>query len=240
MDGFSIWLLLTESGRLNVDGFNSLFRANLDELLLRVADPRRRQALVGMREFDFIGYVLASLRNAGFVDRDERESAAHDVTVYLLVQPGQLFGGYDPDASGPMPARFALSVSNAIRNLRRDRARRERRSPVLDVDALAVVPDREPVNVDDDELLHDFRDHLRRRLGEQAVQLLTLRIDGQTYREIGGRASFAHLSRWGLRELVREVREEARVFARTAGDEEFLARVERLLASRRPETDQDD
>ncbi len=240
MDRFSIWLLLTENGRLDQQGFNSLFRAHLDDLIPLVTDPRRRQALEEMREFGFIEYILASLRNAGFNDRDEREAAAHDVTVYLLVSPGQLFGGYDPLNSGPMPARFALSVSNAIRNLRRDRARRERRSPISDTNALAGVPDREPANVEDDELLNAFRHHLRRRLGERAVQLLDLRIDDLTYREIGGQQGFSRLTRHGLRSLVADMREEARIFARRAGDEEFLARVERLLASRRSRPDQDD
>jgi hypothetical protein len=40
-----------------------------------------------------------------------------------------------------------------------------------------------------------------------------------------------------LRELVREVREEAREFARDTRDEAFLARVERLLAVRRAHQD---
>ncbi len=239
MNGFHIWLLLTESGRLDTHGFNALFRAHLDDLIPLVADPRRRAALIQMRQFNWIAYILTSLRNAGWHDRDEREAAAHDVTVYLLVQPGQLFGGYDPTSSGPMPARFALSVANAIRNLRRDRARRERRSPISDVDALAAVPDRSPVNVDD-ELLDDFRRHLHRHLGERAVELLNLRMDGLTYHEIGGRDSFSRLSRWGLRELVREVREEARAFARKTGDDVFLGQVERLLASRTSRPDQDD
>jgi hypothetical protein len=186
MRGFSIWLLLTESGRLNLDGFNSLFRAHLDDLLLRVTDTRRRQALVEMRDFGFIEYILASLRNSGFHDREEREEAAHDLTVYLLVQPGNLFSGYDPNSSGPMPARFALSVANAIRNLRRARARRDRRSPVIDADALAAVPDREPANAEDDELVAALRRHLVARLGDRAGELLDLRLAGLTYQQIGG------------------------------------------------------
>lgn len=237
MKGFSIWLLLNESGRLDQEGFNALFRAYLEDLLPRVTDARR-QALIEMRDFDWMGYILVSLRNAGWHDRSEREEAAHTVVVYLLIQPGHLFT--DAGNAGPMPARFALSVANAIRNLRRDRARRERRSPVLDADALAAVPDREITNAEDDDLLDALRGRLRQRLGDRAVELLNLRLDGLTFREIGSRATFAHLSRWGLRELVREIREEARRFARHAGDEDFLGQVERLLASRRSEADQDD
>ncbi|MCE9566996.1 MAG: hypothetical protein K8U57_33760 [Planctomycetes bacterium] len=227
MDNFKIWLLLTESGRLDRDGFNSLFRANLEELLARVTDQRRRAALIEMMNFDWIGYILASLRNASFRDEREREEAAHDITVHLLSNPGQLFAGYDPRGSGPMPARFALSVANAIRNLRRAKARRSRHFPKAEVDVAQGVPAREPIQADD-EMIDAFRRQLRQSLGQLAVELLDLRLDGLTYREIGRRASFNRMSRWQLRQLVARTREAGRSFAEDT-DEEFLGMVERLL-----------
>ena len=57
-------------------------------------------SLERMRDTDFVGYILTRLRNAGLGDDRDREEAAHDVVVQLLVSPGQLFGGYDPDESG--------------------------------------------------------------------------------------------------------------------------------------------
>ncbi len=80
-----------------------------------------------MRDFDFVGYILASLRNAGFREQQEREQAAHDLVVQLLVSPGQLFAGYNA-SSGPLEARFRLSVQNGIRNLLRGQRRRQRSS----------------------------------------------------------------------------------------------------------------
>ena len=41
-----------------------------------------------MRAFDFVAYILAALRNVGFGDQREREEAAHDVIVQLLVSAG--------------------------------------------------------------------------------------------------------------------------------------------------------
>jgi hypothetical protein len=62
-----------------------------------VTDERRRASLERVRDTDFVGYILTSLRNAGLGDDRDREEAAHDVVVQLLVSPGQLFSGYDPD-----------------------------------------------------------------------------------------------------------------------------------------------
>ena len=125
MDGFRLWLMLLESGRFDRDGFNALFRDQLARLLPRVTDERRRASLERMRGTDFVAYILAALRNAGLGDDRDREEAAHDVVVQLLVQPGQLFSGYDPDRSGPMEARFGLSVRNAVLNVVRSLRRRE-------------------------------------------------------------------------------------------------------------------
>jgi hypothetical protein len=94
--------MLVESGRFDREAFNALFRDQLTELLPRVTDGRRRASLERVRDMDFVGYILTALRNAGLGDDRDREEAAHDVVVQLLVQPGQLFSGYDPDRSGPM------------------------------------------------------------------------------------------------------------------------------------------
>ncbi len=103
---------------------NEEFRRQPACLLVRVSDAQRRAALEAMRDFDFVGYILTALRNAGISDQREREEAAHDLIVQLLVSPGKLFGGYG-DTSGPMEARFRLSVQNAVRNLLRCRRRRQ-------------------------------------------------------------------------------------------------------------------
>src|SRR5262249_46849416 len=121
------------------EAFNRLFHDQLAELLPRVADSRRYASLESMQDFDFVGYILTALRNAGFADPQEREQAAHDVAVYLLVAPGQLFAGYVPSSTGPMEARFTLAVRNAVRNLLRSRSRSASRSPAFAGDRADAV-----------------------------------------------------------------------------------------------------
>ena len=188
MNGFKLWLLVLESGRFDHDGFNDVFRRQLAELLPRVSDAGRRAGLDAMRSFDFVAYILAALRNAGIADQQEREQAAHDVVVYLLVSPGQLFAGYT-DSSGPLEARFRIAVQNAVRNLLRTRRRREPMSRAISIGHGAgelpthAIPDRrhdEP----DDEMMTAFRVYLADELGEDAVNLLDRRLDGVSLRQL--------------------------------------------------------
>lgn len=231
MTGFQNWFLL-EGGRLDRDGFNTLFRQQLDELLPRVTDPRRRSALERMREFDWMGYVLAAVRNAGIAGDGDREAAAHEVAVHLLVQPGKLFVGYDPRASGPMPARFTVAVRNAVRNVLRSRSRRRSRASDEMADAATAPPDLGRRLVDEDDLFAAFRTQLRRALGVTAIEYLDLRLRGLTTRQILRRARFARLGRWRVRVLIAGIRAEAEAFARRTGDDGFIAVVERLLRRR--------
>jgi hypothetical protein len=242
MDGFKRWLLLLESGRFDLDGFNAEFRRQLAELLPRVTDARRRASLEAMQDFDWVGYILAALRNAGFTDQQEREQAAHDLVVHLLVSPGQLFAGYDVDASGPMEARFRLSVQNAVRNLLR--SRRRRREPITRAIAIGhgagelpaeAIPDHRQPEVDD-EVLAAFLPFLRREVGEEAVRLLTVKMEDElSQRELIRHPDFKHLGEWRIRRLMGQIRDAAKAFAERQGDEGFLAAINRLMASAKPQ-----
>lgn len=233
MKSFKIWLLIVESGRLDRDGFNREFRQQLADLLPRVSDTARHTSLESMQDFDFLGYILTALQNAGLLDRNEREEAAHDVAVYLLVQPGQLFAGYNPTSSGPMPARFTLAVRNAVRNVLRTRARRATRSPAATGDQaddiLASVPDSRGPG--DERVVDEFREYIRQEVGAQAVTLLDLRLDGMSLRRIARQPGFADLGDWGVRQLMGRVRAAARAFVRLHGDDELLRALERLATA---------
>lgn len=211
---------------------NRLFLDQLAELLPRVNDAGRRAGLDAMRDFDFVAYILAALRNAGFADAQEREQAVHDVIVYLLVQPGQLFAGYG-DTSGPMEARFRIAVQNAVRNLVRGWRRRH---PAMSIGDGAgelpahAVPDRRHDD-HDDEVMAAFRDFLADELGEDAVTLLDRRLDGTSLRQLEGDTAFTRSSAWALRRLMASVRDAAAEFAREQGDDEFLAAIERITES---------
>ncbi len=227
MESFRLWLFLLESGRLDFDGFNDLFRQHLRELLPRVRDTRRRASLERVQDMDWMGYILSALRNAGVSDQNEREQASHDIAVYLLVQPGKLFAGYDPNSSGPMEARFTLAVKNAVRNHLRTRSRRVAPFGGDHANALASVPDRpaEPP----DEVLAAFRAFLRREAGDVAVALLDRRLDdGESLRQLVKEPAFRRLGDWGIRRLMRRIRDAATAFARSHADDELLHAIARL------------
>jgi hypothetical protein len=175
-----------------------------------------------------VSYILTALRNAGIRDEGEREEAANDIAVYLLVQPGRLFAGYDPATSGPMEARFTLAVRNAVRNHLRSRGRRSRRFRDDNADtALAAVPDRRREPSDD--VLATFRAFLRQQIGEEAVQLLDRRLDdGLSLRQLAREPTFKHLGDWGVRQMMRRIRDAATAFARSHADEDLLRAIARL------------
>jgi hypothetical protein len=224
---FKTWLLLIESGRFDRDGFNALFRDQLARLLPRVNDERRRASLERVRGTDFVGYIVTALRNAGLGDDRDREEAAHDVVVQLLVQPGQLFNGYDPDRSGPMEARFALSVRNAVLNVLRSRRRREPLSRAVGGTGVEAVPDRRRGG--DDEVLIAFMRYLKAEVGDDAVELLTVKLDDDlSQRDLIRHPEFKDMGEWRIRRLMARIRDAATAFAERQGDDAVLAAINRL------------
>lgn len=223
MRNFELWLLL-ESGRLDAVSINKIFLQQLDELLTRVHDPRRRASVEQMRRTNFVAYILTALRNAGFRDRLEREEAAADIISYLLVRPGNLFAGYEPNSSGPMPARWALSVRNAVANQRRDRRRRLANAGA-DAAAVALPP------ADDhgDEVLDHFRAFLGQVAGGAAVEVLNRRLEGWTVGQIAEQPAFAAGGVPLVRRLLGRVRAAASRYARQTTDADFRRQLARRL-----------
>ena len=75
-----------------------------------------------MGNFDWVGYIAKSLRNAGYHDQREVQERTHDIVVKMLV--GGLFKDYDEEKHGPLPKRFAAACRHAIINMvERDRNR---------------------------------------------------------------------------------------------------------------------
>ena len=73
--------------------YNELFDKELEKVIARTSDAKHRQALESMRGFNWMGYVAASVRNAGCRDQREVQERIHDMAVKLLM--GKLFQGYD-------------------------------------------------------------------------------------------------------------------------------------------------
>ena len=158
---------------------------------------------------------------------ENREEAAHDVVFQLLVQPGQLFSGYDPKCSGPMEARFSLSVRNAVLNVLRSRRRREPMSRAVGGTGVEAVPDRRRGG--DDEVLAAFMRYLKAEVGDDAAKVLTAKMDDDlSQRDVIRHPEFAGLGEWRIRRLMARIRDAARAFAERQGDDAVLAAINRL------------
>jgi hypothetical protein len=98
------WLRLIETYySFDPAQYNAVFDEELSKLVERTSDAQHRKVLETMRGFDWISYIAASVRNAGYRDYREVQEKTHDVAVKLLT--GKLFSGFDQQTSGPIDLR---------------------------------------------------------------------------------------------------------------------------------------
>jgi len=212
---------LEVSGQFPKGEYNALFRHQLEQLRKKNSSFDDEQ-LVQLHGFDWIGYIARSLRNAGFQDHD-LDPMAHEIVVRLLVKPGTLFSNWDGQ---PISARFKTSVKNAVLNLIAKRqVRRKHVAGSIHGDEASLElpsPQRSSQSVID-----EFREFLRRRLGEAAVAVLDQRLDGQETKKLIGMQGLE--TSYRLKQVVAAIKQSAREFG--AGDEEFLAMVEKAMSA---------
>ena len=168
---FAQWLTLESYYGLAPDEYNALFNSELEKVIGRVRDPAQQAALQRMRNFNWVGYIAASVWNAGYRDQRERDEKTHEVVVKLLM--GQLFKGFNEKISGPLDLRFRRSVSNAIKNIVEKEKNRRRLHPSVPIGqefepgtiAAADLPDRVSYGYDE-QVTEKFRELVRRQLGD--------------------------------------------------------------------------
>jgi len=214
--------LLEVSNEFPRHEYNQLFDSQLDQLARSVHEPAAGQQLDRMYGLDWVGYIARSLRNGGFKDADI-DPMTHEVVVRLLLKPGKLFRGWNGQA--PMEARFKLAVRNAVLNLRAKRTTRQRRIPSVSVHQPGTaIPTHQPYS---DELIDAFRDFLRDRHGEAAVEVLNqrLRLANADTKDLVGRPGLE--SAYKVKKVVQAIKQAAREFA--ADDPQFLAMIERAM-----------
>jgi hypothetical protein len=243
MQSFRLWFLL-ENARLNPAAYNSLFRSELEALLPRITDLRRRLSLEKMRDFDWSGYILAALRNAGFNDEREREEMAHEVITNLLVTPGNLFRGYDPEESGPIEARFKLAVMYEIQALRKRRAREAgRASRTLSINgdherakmSPNQIPDRRSslLNYENDaNLIAGFRRFVQQNAGDDVLAVLDRKLDGFSARQLYDEPAFQHLGKWGVEKAMRRIQTLAQEYAKLRNNDLLLSFITKVMRER--------
>jgi hypothetical protein len=234
METFWDWLrlrsLLETYFSFDAKQYDQLFDSELEKVIARVRDPAHRQALERLKGFDWLSYIVGSVWHAGFRDQRERDEKAHEVVVKLLT--GRLFRGYDERIHGPLELRFRRSVGNAIRNIVAKEKTRRCYLPTVSI-AQEFVPGSvtaedlpaKSAQDDDEKIIHDFRELVRRRLGDLALAVLDARLSGEQTKSLVGSPALGSPGKWRIKMLVQEIKRLAREFFRD--DPELLRRIER-------------
>jgi hypothetical protein len=209
--------------------YNELFDKELEKVIARTSSPAHVKALEGMRGLNWMGYVAASVRNAGYRDYRDGQERIHEIAVKLLM--GTLFTGFDEKVSGPMDLRFKRSVGNAVRNMAELDRNRRRLLPTVPIDQ-ECEPGRVTGNDDSGEkVINDFRRLVRRRLGEIGVAVLNVRLAGGETKSLVGSPTLGSPGRWGIKRAVQQIKQLAREYAERLGDPGYLRDIERAMAS---------
>lgn len=201
--------------------YNQLFNDEVGKL--SVSSPEHRQAISRMKDFNWVGYIAKSLRNAGYRDQREVQERTHDIVVKMLI--GGLFRDFDERQHGSIDLRFKRATANAIKNMVEKDRNRSRFIPIGQ-ERGDDVPDR-AARKDDEQLIDDFRRLVRSRLGELGLAVLDVRLAGEETRSLVGRADLGSPGRSVIKRVVGEVKALARTYAERRGDAGFLRNIER-------------
>ena len=117
--------LLEGADYFNPQQYNSAFVAGLNDLLGRIDDPAARDQIEAMKTFRLWSLYSRSLARAGFTG-DNLQEHFHALVVRLLLKPGKLFRGWNPETHGPLDRRLKNATWNGIRNIaEKERNRRK-------------------------------------------------------------------------------------------------------------------
>jgi hypothetical protein len=90
-----------------------------------------------------------------------------------------------------------------------------------------AVPDRRRGG--DDEVLAAFLAFLKAEVGDDAVKLLTVKMEDElSQRDVIRHPEFKEMGEWRVRRLMTKIRDAARAFAELQGDDAVLAAINRL------------
>jgi len=197
--------------------YNVAFEKGLESVLSRIRDTDLRQQVSALRGFDWGNYIARSLRRSGIRDENDIQEHLHEIVVKLLLSPGKLFQGWNPQRHGPLDRRFKRSVWNAIRNIAEKQ--RNRRWVAADPTVMADrLPGRQPYSG----LLDDFRRLVGERLGRLAAAILDWRLQGLDTKELVGKSELGSPSSYAIKREVQGLKDFAQRFAAQSGDPRFL------------------
>jgi hypothetical protein len=229
------WLHLIETYySFDAGQYNALFNGELEKLIRTVSAPEHRAALERMKGFNWVGYIARCVWNAGYHDQRQVQERTHDIVVKLVM--GTLFRAFDERTSGPMDLRFKRSVANAVKNIVEKEKNRRRFIPTVSIGqefqpgaiAAADLPGR-PSSDQDERVIENFRQLLSKRLGDLAVAIFDLRMEGGETKSLVGSSSLGFPSPYGIKRTVQEIKALARQYAASLGDFTLLQRIDQAM-----------
>jgi hypothetical protein len=222
-DAAALLRLLEAADYFDPQSYNPVFEGELEKLLSRIPDSEARRQAAEMKSFDWGAYISRSLQRA-----DEVQEHFHQIVIRLIVKPGTLFGGWNPQQHGPLASRFRNSVWNAIRNVAEKT--RHRRQWMQSVDPVAMADryaGREPYS----SLLDEFRQLVSDKLGRLGLAILDQRLRGEETKDLVSRAEFGTPSAYIIKREISEIKKLAERFAAQSGDPAFANMLAKALAA---------
>ena len=185
--------------------YDQVFQQQLDSIKDKVPTETYQK----LKRLNWGNYIASQLRKSNFHD-DIDDHLQHIVTK-LLVQPGQLFRGYNPDRHGPLDRRFGASVRNEIAKLIQKTANRRKSVPPVPLDSFDRA-------VHQDQSQAFTRDEIMAKVGELGVAVYDCILAGVSPSVLVGRVELGSPSSYRVRKVKRELEQEAKAAAlRRAG-----------------------
>ena len=193
MHTFLVWLT-TLKENTDPSSYDQVFQNQLDA----IKDKVPAETYQKLKELNWGGYIASQLRRANF-HADIDDHLQHIVTK-LLVQPGQLFRGYNPDRHGPLDRRFGASVKNEIAKLIQKAQNYRKYVPTVPL----ASHDRA---VSQDQSQAFLRDEIMEKIGALGVAVFDCLVSGVSPLVLVGRDGLGSPSWYRVRKVRREVGE---------------------------------
>lgn len=223
--------LIESADAFDPTSYNQAFDAELEALQQQIPDLEVSAKLDKLKGMNWGGYIAKQIRLAGFRG-GEVDEYVHHIIVKLLVAPGKLFHGWNPQQHGPLDRRFGASVRNEIANIISKTQNRRKYVPTVSITndynghgvAEKYLP---PARSQNDSVIADFSDWLRSRLGPLAVAVLNARLHGDDMAMLVGDEALGRPTRHKLRTTLQAIKQAGWEYA--DGDASLRSRIEELL-----------
>jgi hypothetical protein len=218
LDTAGLLRLLETAAFFKPTEYNAVFDGELEKALARLPDSEAKRQAMELRGFDFGSFISRSLRKMGFHDDNEQE-AFTEIVLRLLISPGRLFSGWKPEQGAPLIARFRRSVKNAVINLAEKNHNRRRWMVTADPSMMAsMYAGRQSSSSN---LIEQFRELVRDRLGDLALAILDQRLSGEDTKNLVGKPALGTPSAFYIKKQVQAIKTLANAFAARHGDSDF-------------------